>query len=78
MNRAVAVIFGTAFGKISTPLVNDILMPPIELLLGGVDFSEPFVTLGSGDQPTPTEAQAAGAVTLNYGRFINAVVPSRP
>nr|WP_200343981.1 large-conductance mechanosensitive channel protein MscL [Rhodovibrio sodomensis] len=74
IDLAVAVIIGAAFGKITASLVNDILMPPIGLLLGGVDFSELFVTLGPGDYATLAEAQAAGAATLNYGLFINAVV----
>jgi large conductance mechanosensitive channel len=74
IDLAVAVIVGTAFGKVTTSLVNDVIMPPLGLLLGGVDFSELFVTLGPGEYATLAEAQAAGAATLNYGSFINTVV----
>lgn len=74
IDLAVAVIIGAAFGRITTSLVNDLLMPPIGLLLGGVDFSELFTTLGTGDYATLAEAQAAGAATFNDGLFINAVV----
>ena len=54
--------------------VNDIIMPPLGLLIGGLDFSSFFITLKGGSYPTPEAAKAAGAVTLNYGLFINAVL----
>lgn len=74
MDLAIAVIIGSAFGKITSSLVNDIIMPPLGLFLGGVDFSELFITLGPGAYQTLAEAQDAGAATLNYGLFVNAVV----
>ena len=74
LDLAVAVIIGAAFGKIVTSLVNDILMPPIGLLLGNANFSHLFVNLGSKSYATLAEAQAAGAPTLNYGMFLNTVV----
>jgi large conductance mechanosensitive channel len=75
VDLAVGLILGAAFTTIVTSLVNDIIMPPIGLLLGGIDFSSFFVTLkGDGSYPTPEAAKAAGAVTLNYGLFINAVI----
>lgn len=75
IDLAVGVIIGAAFGKIVTSLVNDLIMPPLGLLIGGLDFSDFFLTLkGTGAYNTLAEAQAAGAVTLNYGLFINNVV----
>jgi large conductance mechanosensitive channel len=74
LDLAVAVIIGAAFGKIVTSFVNDILMPPIGLLLGGVDFSNLFINLGGTAYATLAEAQAAGAATLNYGLFLQAVI----
>ncbi|MEA3189783.1 MAG: large conductance mechanosensitive channel [Thermoplasmata archaeon] len=74
MDLAVGVIIGAAFGKIVASLVADLLMPPISMLLGGIDFSNRFWVLRGGSYPTLEEAQAAGAVTLNYGRFVNAVL----
>ena len=74
LDLAVAVIIGAAFGKIVTSLVNDILMPPIGLILGNVNFRDLFVNLGSTSYATLAEAQAAGAPTLNYGMFLNTVV----
>ncbi len=74
VDMAVGIIIGAAFGKIVTSFVNDILMPPIGLLLGGVDFSNLFITLSGGHYATLAEAQAAGAVTINYGLFINTVL----
>ena len=71
---AIAVVIGAAFAKIVDSFVKDVLMPPIGLLLGGVDFTNHFVTLKGERFATLAEAQAAGAVTLNYGAFINAVV----
>ncbi len=74
VDLAVAVIIGAAFGKIVTSFVNDILMPPIGLLLGKVDFANLFITLSGGTYATLKEAQAAGAATINYGVFINAII----
>jgi large conductance mechanosensitive channel len=74
VDLAVAVIIGAAFTTIVNSFVNDILMPPIGLLLGGVDFSNFFVTLKGGSYPTIDAAKAAGAVTINYGLFLNAVI----
>lgn len=74
IDLAFAVVIGAAFGKIIDSLVKDILMPPLGLLMGGIDFSNHFVTLRGEKFATLAEAQAAGAVTLNYGVFVNAVV----
>jgi large conductance mechanosensitive channel len=78
LDMAVGIIIGAAFGTIVTSLVNDVIMPPIGLLLGGVDFSNLFVLLKAGSPVAPyaslADAQAAGAVTINYGVFINAVI----
>jgi large conductance mechanosensitive channel len=74
IDLAVGIIIGAAFGKIVTSLVNDILMPPIGLLLGKVDFSSLFINLSRQAYPTLAEAKAAGAATINYGLFINAVI----
>jgi large conductance mechanosensitive channel len=71
---AVGVILGGAVGKVVTSLVNDVLMPPIGLLLGQVDFGQLFVDLSGGAYMTLEEAQKAGAPTLNYGMFINTLV----
>ena len=74
VDLAIGVIIGAAFGKIVDSLVKDVLMPPIGKLLGGVDFTNLFVTLGSGSYPSLRAAQDAGAATLNYGIFVNAVI----
>ena len=78
VDMAVGIVIGAAFGTIVTSLVNDVLMPPLGLLLGGLDFSSLFVVLKEGSTPgpyaTPAIAKAAGAVTLNYGLFANAMV----
>jgi large conductance mechanosensitive channel len=78
IDMAVGIVIGVAFGAIVQSLVNDIIMPPIGLLLGSVDFSSLFILLKAGTPPppyaTPADAQAAGAVTINYGLFINAVI----
>lgn len=73
LDLAVAVILGTAFGKIVTSLVNDIIMPPIGLLLSGVDFANLYIDLSGVGYTTLAAAQEAGAPTINYGVFINAV-----
>jgi large conductance mechanosensitive channel len=74
IDLAVAVIIGGAFGKIITSLVNDVLMPPIGLLLGKVDFSNLYINMSGKHFASLAEAQAAGAPTLNYGLFLNNVV----
>ena len=74
VDMAVGVIIGAAFGKIVGSLVTDVLMPPIGKLMGGVDFSSLFVTLGPEQYKSLAEAQAAGAATVNYGLFINNVI----
>lgn len=74
VDLAVGVIIGTAFTAIVTSLVSDILMPIIGLLTGGVDFTNWFVNLSGTKHPTLAEAQKAGAATLNYGVFINAII----
>jgi large conductance mechanosensitive channel len=79
VDLAVGVIIGVAFGAIVNSLVADIIMPPLGLLLGGVDFKDFFVVLREGlKAPAPyatlADAKAAGAVTLNYGLFLNAVL----
>jgi len=71
---AIGVIIGGAIGKVVASLVKDVLMPPIGLLLGNVDFSELFINLGPGHYATLAEATEAGAPTLNYGVFVNSVV----
>lgn len=71
---AVGVIIGGAIGKVVSSLVNDILMPPIGLLLGNVDFSNLFINLSSNHYATIDEAKKAGAPTLNYGLFINSII----
>jgi large conductance mechanosensitive channel len=74
IDLAFAVVIGAAFGKIVDSLVKDVLMPPLGMLLGGLDFSNYFVTLKGEKFATLVEAQAAGAVTLNYGVFVNTIV----
>lgn len=74
LDLAVGVIIGGAFGKIITSFVNDILMPPIGLLLGKVDFTNIFITLTSANYDTLVAAQEAGAPTMNIGLFINTIV----
>jgi large conductance mechanosensitive channel len=74
VDLAVGVIIGGAFGAVVTSLVNDILMPPIGKLLGGVDFSNLFLVLGEGTFASLKAAKDAGAATLNYGVFVNAII----
>ncbi|HAN27106.1 MAG TPA: large conductance mechanosensitive channel protein MscL [Haliea salexigens] len=78
IDMAVGIIIGGAFGTIVKSLVNDVIMPPIGLLLGGVDFADLFITLKQGVVAGPyltlASAQEAGAVTISYGLFINAVI----
>ena len=73
IDLAVGVVIGAAFGKIVSSLVDDIIMPPIGALIGNHDLSNYFVTLGGGHYETLAQAKAAGAATVNYGLFINAV-----
>ncbi len=74
LDLAIAVIIGGAFGKIVTSFVNDIIMPPIGLLLGNVDFSNLFLNLSGTPYKSLAEAQNTGAPTLNYGLFLNTVI----
>ena len=74
LDLAVAVVIGGAFGKIVTSLVNDILMPPFGMLLGGVNFTDLFISLDGQTYPSLAVAQAAGAPTINYGIFLNNII----
>jgi large conductance mechanosensitive channel len=74
VDLAVGVIIGASFGKIVTSLVNDVLMPPIGLILGHVDFSNLFFDLSDKHYDSLAAAKAAGAPTINYGLFINALI----
>ena len=78
VDMAVGIIIGGAFGTIVKSLVSDVIMPPIGLAMGGVDFSDLFIVLKQGTTSGPytalADAQAAGAVTINYGLFINSVI----
>jgi large conductance mechanosensitive channel len=74
IDLAVAVIIGAAFGQIVNSLVKDVVMPPIGLLLGKVDFSNLYINLSNESYGSLSEAQQAGAPTINYGLFINSVI----
>lgn len=78
IDLAVGVVIGGAFGSIVTSLVKDVVMPPIGLIVGKVDFAQQFMVLKegkvAGPYPTIDEAHKAGAVTLNYGTFLNSVI----
>jgi large conductance mechanosensitive channel len=78
VDMAIGIIMGGAFGTIVKSLVEDVLMPPIGLLLGGVDFSNFFLILKEGAKPGPyatlADVRAAGAVSINYGTFLNSVI----
>ena len=78
IDMAVGIIIGGAFGSIVKSLVDDVLMPPTGLLLGGIDFANFFLVLkhgvNAGPYASPAEAKAAGAVSINYGMFINSVI----
>ena len=74
VDLAIGLIIGAAFGKIVTSLVNDIIMPPLGLILGQVDFASLFINLGSKSYGSLAEAKAAGAPTINYGLFINTIL----
>lgn len=74
LDMAVGIIMGAAFGRIVTSLVNDVIMPPVGLLLGRVNFASLFLNLSGRSYATLADAQAAGAPTLSYGLFLNAVL----
>jgi large conductance mechanosensitive channel len=74
LDLAIGIIIGVAFGKVISSFVADILMPPIGLLLGRVDFSNLFITLAGPSEPTLAAAKAAGAVTWNIGLFIQSII----
>ena len=74
LDMAIGIIIGAAFGKIITSFVNDMLMPPIGLVLGKVDFSNLFINLSGKPLESLAAAKAAGAATINYGAFINGVL----
>jgi large conductance mechanosensitive channel len=74
IDLAVGIIIGAAFSGVVGSLVNDIIMPPIGEIMGGVDFTDLFINLSDGDYDSLAEAQAAGAATINYGLFINTLI----
>jgi large conductance mechanosensitive channel len=74
IDLAVGVVIGAAFGAIVNSLVKDIIMPPVGWAMGGIDFSNFFVTLKGPAAATLAEAQKAGAVTINYGLFVNTII----
>jgi large conductance mechanosensitive channel len=74
VDMAVGIIIGAAFGKIINSFVSDVLMPPIGLLLGKVDFSNLFLNLSGKPYETVSSAKAAGAATINYGLFLNTLI----
>jgi large conductance mechanosensitive channel len=74
LDMAIGIIIGTAFGKIVTSLVGDILMPPIGLILGHMDFSNLFLNISGKSYASVAEAKAAGAATINYGVFLNNII----
>ena len=73
LDLAVGIIIGAAFGKIIASLVNDIIMPPVGRLLGGVNFADLFINLSDGSYATLAAAKEAGAATINYGAFLNTI-----
>jgi large conductance mechanosensitive channel len=74
LDMAIGIIIGAAFGKIVTSLVGDVLMPPIGLVLGKLDFSKLYINLSGQHYASMADAKAAGAATINYGMFINTVI----
>ena len=74
LDMAIGIVIGAAFGKIIASLVDDIIMPPIGLALGNVDFANLFINLSGKDYPTVAAAKAAGAATINYGIFFNTIL----
>jgi large conductance mechanosensitive channel len=78
IDLAVGVVIGAAFGKIVSSIVDDLIMPPLGLILGKVDFSPLFISLDGASYPTLAAAQAAAAPTLNYGNFITVLIQGAP
>lgn len=74
LDMAVGIIIGAAFGGIVSSLVKDVIMPPIGMLMGGINFADLFITLDGKAYATLAEAQAAAAPTINYGLFVNAII----
>ena len=74
IDLAIGIIIGASFGKIVTSFVNDIMMPPLGLLLGKVNFSDLFINLSDKSYASLAEAKAAGAATINYGLFLNNII----
>jgi large conductance mechanosensitive channel len=74
IDLAIGIIIGTAFGRIVTSLVNDIIMPPLGVLLGKVDFTNLYINLSGQTYPSLADAKTAGAATINYGLFINNII----
>lgn len=74
VDMAVGIIIGAAFGRIISSLVSDVIMPPLGLLLGKVDFSNLFFSISGQPYPTLAAARAAGAATINYGLFLNTIL----
>jgi large conductance mechanosensitive channel len=74
IDLAVGIVIGAAFTSVVNSFVNDILMPPVGLLMGGVDFSNMFISLSGGEYASLAAAQEAGAPTLNYGLFFNSII----
>ncbi|MEO0850468.1 MAG: large-conductance mechanosensitive channel protein MscL, partial [Pseudomonadota bacterium] len=74
VDMAVGIIMGGAFGTIIKSLVDDVLMPPIGMLMGGIDFSDMHISLDGNDYASLEAAKEAGAATINYGLFINAII----
>lgn len=74
VDLAIGIVIGAAFGRIVTSLVNDLVMPPLGLILGHVDFSDLFIDLSGASHPSLAAAKAAGAATINYGIFVNNVI----
>ncbi|HXA78280.1 MAG TPA: large conductance mechanosensitive channel protein MscL [Candidatus Acidoferrales bacterium] len=74
LDMAVGIIIGAAFGRIITSFVSDVIMPPLGLVIGKVDFSSLFLNISGTSYPTLAQAKAAGAATINYGVFLNTVL----
>ena len=74
LDMAIGVVIGAAFGAIVASLVNDVIMPPIGLVLGKIDFANLFINLSGGSFASLSAAKEAGAVTINYGVFVNTVI----
>ncbi len=74
LDMAIGIVLGVAFGAVVNSLVKDIIMPPIGMLTGGVDFTNLFISLNGKSYPSLAVAQAAGAPTINYGVFINTII----